>query len=464
LPNDDKKDLSGHAARAAVLTTRPLATVSASRAGMTSVEILWRNDAFAALMATDEEGMRRELSHSLTEALGSNAADAAIRRKLTLSDAAGRIVSLRRAEGPEGEPIWIVEIDAAEDEELHLRAAALEGVADAGLFSMSRPLGGKAAATFESNVRLAELLGVQRKAASLDSLGEPPEPVPSLEAYLARLFPEDATAEGARIEKALATGAGYSAEIRAMGPDGPTPPLSVRCAAETVDNVGRFVCAVRPVVTHASSGEAIEADADAGAVLEAIVSFSNALASEKTDPRIAERVTTLSTLADRLHDLIDAPRYRDAPAAANAPKEPIERPLRVLGVDDVLLNRAVLSSHFEELDDEFTAARSGAEALQIMQKAKPFDLILMDVQMPGMNGFEALEAIRAIGIELGGPPPRIVAMTAFASTKDERGFRKAGFDGLLMKPIEMGPLRKQIARAAGREVNLHRRHHRATAG
>jgi CheY-like chemotaxis protein len=80
-----------------------------------------------------------------------------------------------------------------------------------------------------------------------------------------------------------------------------------------------------------------------------------------------------------------------------------------------------------------------------------FDLILMDVQMPGMDGFEATRAIRSL------PNPErrsipIVALTAFAMKGDRERCLKAGMDGYVTKPIDPGELCATIERIAASRV------------
>jgi CheY-like chemotaxis protein len=83
-------------------------------------------------------------------------------------------------------------------------------------------------------------------------------------------------------------------------------------------------------------------------------------------------------------------------------------------------------------------AINGKEAVEKSAESN-FDLILMDVQMPEMNGFEATAAIRAREQMIGGHV-RIVAMTANAFKQDEEDCLRSGMDGYLSKPIQRNRL------------------------
>ena len=99
-----------------------------------------------------------------------------------------------------------------------------------------------------------------------------------------------------------------------------------------------------------------------------------------------------------------------------------------------------------------TIAENGKEALQILEIAR-FDIILMDVQMPEMDGFEATRSIRQKEIITGGHIP-IVAMTAHAMSGDRKKCLAAGMDGYVSKPINTQELVENIEGLVGkREAN-----------
>lgn len=82
-------------------------------------------------------------------------------------------------------------------------------------------------------------------------------------------------------------------------------------------------------------------------------------------------------------------------------------------------------------------AESGQQAIDAVQD-QPFDLVLMDLHMPGMDGMEAATRIKGI---LGEASPPIVALTADAMRCESEEFRKYGLDGCMTKPINAGILK-----------------------
>ena len=115
--------------------------------------------------------------------------------------------------------------------------------------------------------------------------------------------------------------------------------------------------------------------------------------------------------------------------------------------EDGLVNQKVAIAFLEELGHQVTLARDGKEALDvIVADATRFDLILMDVLMPNMDGLKATQAIREHERRTNGHVP-IVAMTAQAMKGDEETCLAAGMDGYLSKPIRKDRLRETIERA-----------------
>lgn len=129
-----------------------------------------------------------------------------------------------------------------------------------------------------------------------------------------------------------------------------------------------------------------------------------------------------------------------APAAAEA----FLPDLRILAVDDHEVNRRALALMLEPMGVALTTAESAGEALQRLS-VEAFDLVLMDLNMPGMGGLDALAALRA-----GQGPNRrvpVVACTAADSEADIAACRAAGMAGLLAKPIRPAALQQAIAEA-----------------
>lgn len=133
-----------------------------------------------------------------------------------------------------------------------------------------------------------------------------------------------------------------------------------------------------------------------------------------------------------------------------AEPQPVE-PLRILVVDDVAMNRDVARSFLLAAGHRVVCAEGGAEAIDLVV-AEAFDMVLMDVRMPGMDGLEATRRIRA----LPGPPGRVpvVALTAQAFAEQVAVCRSAGMNGHLAKPFTQEALLAAVetARATGPEA------------
>jgi signal transduction histidine kinase/DNA-binding response OmpR family regulator/ligand-binding sensor domain-containing protein len=112
--------------------------------------------------------------------------------------------------------------------------------------------------------------------------------------------------------------------------------------------------------------------------------------------------------------------------------------LRVLVAEDNLVNQKVARRLIEKRGHAVTVAANGREAVEALGR-ESFDLVLMDVQMPEMDGLEATARIRA-GEEAGGRRQKIIAMTAHAMKGDRERCLDCGMDGYLPKPIRASEL------------------------
>jgi CheY-like chemotaxis protein len=121
--------------------------------------------------------------------------------------------------------------------------------------------------------------------------------------------------------------------------------------------------------------------------------------------------------------------------------------LRLLLVEDNPVNRLVATRLIEKQNHTVTAAANGQEALEMIEKEK-FDCVLMDVQMPVLDGFEATAAIRNKERSSGGHLP-IIAMTAHAMAGDLDRCLAAGMDGYISKPIKAKDVFATIERVLG---------------
>ncbi len=121
-----------------------------------------------------------------------------------------------------------------------------------------------------------------------------------------------------------------------------------------------------------------------------------------------------------------------APGAANA------APLRVLLAEDNFVNQKLAVTMLQKRGHAVTVANDGIEALDALDHGT-FDLVLMDVHMPRMGGFEATAKLRERERETGGRLP-VVALTALAMTGDRAKCLAAGMDAYVSKPINAAEL------------------------
>ncbi|MEQ8569520.1 MAG: ATP-binding protein [Deltaproteobacteria bacterium] len=132
--------------------------------------------------------------------------------------------------------------------------------------------------------------------------------------------------------------------------------------------------------------------------------------------------------------------------AHDAPEKKQSFTGRVLAVDDNRVNQRVLQKMLESFGVEVVLASDGRDAVVRFRRER-FDLVLMDCQMPVMDGYEATQILRALEGEDRTP---IVALTANASTEDRRACLDAGMDEHLAKPITKSALRDALERWLGR--------------
>ncbi len=136
---------------------------------------------------------------------------------------------------------------------------------------------------------------------------------------------------------------------------------------------------------------------------------------------------------------------RPAPPAAHRDGLEEGRPLRILLAEDHPFNRRVASQMLQKRGYEIVMACNGEEALEMALKDR-FDLVLMDVQMPVMDGLRATAAIRAAEVRTGRHLP-IIALTAHAMNEDRDRCLEAGMDDYLTKPIQQDRLWDAIAKS-----------------
>jgi PAS domain S-box-containing protein len=134
---------------------------------------------------------------------------------------------------------------------------------------------------------------------------------------------------------------------------------------------------------------------------------------------------------------------RDRPAPASLP------PLHILLGEDNSINQQLAATILEKQGHSVTVAGSGEEVLARLEGRERYDVVLMDVQMPGMDGLEATARIRQREASAGGRVP-VVAMTAYAMTGDRERCLEAGMDDYVSKPVRVHELFAAIGRAMKR--------------
>ncbi len=136
---------------------------------------------------------------------------------------------------------------------------------------------------------------------------------------------------------------------------------------------------------------------------------------------------------------------QDEKQAPVAGAEPMEKKLRILVAEDEPISSIALQRILERMGHNVTCAKDGLAAIRTLCENE-FDCILMDVQMPEMNGVQATKAIRTM-TELGRKAHiPIIALTAYAMQGDREKFLQAGMDDHVGKPVQMEELQKALAR------------------
>jgi signal transduction histidine kinase/ActR/RegA family two-component response regulator len=148
-------------------------------------------------------------------------------------------------------------------------------------------------------------------------------------------------------------------------------------------------------------------------------------------------------LGESAPDLLGQPAIPE-PTGAAGRSLARSHPLRILLAEDHPVNQHVMLGLLEHLGYRADLARNGREVLETVAR-QPYDLILMDVQMPEMDGLETTRHLRR---QLpAGRQPRILAMTAHAMSGDRERCLAAGMDGYLSKPVQIADLAAALAAA-----------------
>ncbi|WHQ69636.1 ATP-binding protein [Methylorubrum extorquens] len=139
-------------------------------------------------------------------------------------------------------------------------------------------------------------------------------------------------------------------------------------------------------------------------------------------------------------DATAQPGPRQPAPAKTAPAKTAAPGRRVLLAEDNPINALLATKALERLGAQVIHARDGLEALAAAEGQGPFDLALIDIRMPGLDGLETARRIRAREAETGATPLHLVALTANTGREDVDAASAAGFDGFLPKPLNLRAL------------------------
>ena len=185
-----------------------------------------------------------------------------------------------------------------------------------------------------------------------------------------------------------------------------------------------------------------------------IVTLSARTNGERSEQKELGAIATLSKpvhpqhLLEALHSVLTPENVAVDPDEGSTQRVKPTQALRILLAEDNVINRRVAMLLLDSIGYEAHAVENGHEALEALGKST-YDVVLTDIQMPGMDGFETSRAIwREFTDE---QRPYIIAMTAHALTGDRERCLAAGMDAYISKPIDVGELRKVLAEVPVRQ-------------
>jgi signal transduction histidine kinase/CheY-like chemotaxis protein len=212
-----------------------------------------------------------------------------------------------------------------------------------------------------------------------------------------------------------------------------------RVVAEVCD-IGRLLISKRIVMIRPSERHELPALKACG--------FTGYLVKPVRAASLAARLSTTDTFEHSAAEIAAETLEASSPAAKG---------LSILVAEDNEINALLARALLARLGHRPTIAADGEAAVESWLAARAagsrYDLVLMDLQMPGIDGLEAARRIRAAEAEANDPRTRIVALTANAQTEDRHSILDAGFDGLLLKPLDRERLREILDAASGPGAN-----------
>jgi signal transduction histidine kinase/DNA-binding response OmpR family regulator len=157
----------------------------------------------------------------------------------------------------------------------------------------------------------------------------------------------------------------------------------------------------------------------------------------------------LLSALDRAHAAEPTPppvHVQPAARQGPAPESAMGKPIRVLVAEDNAINQRVALLQLQRLGFRADAVANGLEVLDALARV-PYDLVIMDCQMPEMDGYEATRKLREK--ERGRPRTTVIAMTAGARAEDKERCLEAGMDDYISKPVQFSELAKVLERWVG---------------
>ena len=164
-----------------------------------------------------------------------------------------------------------------------------------------------------------------------------------------------------------------------------------------------------------------------------------------------EGIGTTVTVTTRTSIPEQQPEVSPAPASPETGEAAAAGPMRILLAEDNKVNQLIIQKYLKKAGHTVITAENGARVLELLPEAKA-DCILMDIQMPIMDGLEATRAIRNHDRGEFDSAIPIVAMTAYAMAEDRDRFLEAGMDRYISKPVNLKLLSRELATISARKT------------
>lgn len=152
-----------------------------------------------------------------------------------------------------------------------------------------------------------------------------------------------------------------------------------------------------------------------------------------------------SQLLDAVIQILDTSDSIETEKPRTSTPQVLTKPIRVLLAEDNRVNQVLAIKLLQRMGATVVAVENGEEVIQALNNDGPFDIVLMDVQMPVMGGFETTQAIRQSEKETSEHIP-IIALTAHALKGDREKCLEAGMDDYVAKPIRESDLSETLVR------------------